>query len=326
MSLVSAIIPNYNHAPFLRQRIDSVLAQTAGLLEIILLDDASTDGSRDILNAYRGSERVTGVRFNERNSGSPFAQWNAGARLARGEFLWFAESDDAAEPRLLERLLDVMTAHPNVGLAYAQSRLVDAVGREAGTLDGHYAELGAERWHADFVNDGRDERVRYLAIKNTIPNASAVIVRRSAFDAAGGADESYRVCGDWMLWAGVLRARDVGFVSEPLNAFRVHARTAREANKHHLLVERVRPIIHIAETSDLTGLERKRLIAGFCKYWVWMAASGLLTPSLHRELLSHARRLDQDIEWRLLGAVAAAASDRVRRRFTARRRTPSSSS
>ena len=123
MPTVSVVVPNYNHGRFLPQRIDSILGQTFQDFELILLDDCSTDNSRMILSSYAGDPRVR-IEFNSANSGSPFKQWNKGVRLARGEYVWIAESDDYAEPRFLNarsgshwrptspvRLLPLMVRH-----------------------------------------------------------------------------------------------------------------------------------------------------------------------------------------------------------------------
>lgn len=93
-SLVSIIIPNYNHAAFLQQRLNSVFQQTYQNFEVILLDDASTDASVAILNEYKDHPKVSHLVINERNSGSPFKQWQKGIALAKGEYVWIAESDD----------------------------------------------------------------------------------------------------------------------------------------------------------------------------------------------------------------------------------------
>src|SRR5690606_24447409 len=105
MPTVSVIIPNYNHAKYLRRRIDSVLAQTFQDFEIILLDDCSTDKSRDIIETYKGNAKVSHIVYNEENSGSPFKQWEKGIGLAKGKYIWIAESDDWCERNLLESLL-----------------------------------------------------------------------------------------------------------------------------------------------------------------------------------------------------------------------------
>lgn len=103
--LVSVIIPNYNHAAYLRQRIDSVLSQSFDDFELILLDDCSTDNSREVLESYWQHPKLSHLIYNETNSGSVFRQWQKGIDLAKGEFIWIAESDDYAHPQFLEKLL-----------------------------------------------------------------------------------------------------------------------------------------------------------------------------------------------------------------------------
>jgi len=92
MPAVSVIVPNYNHARFLRRRVETILAQTFQDFELILLDDCSTDDSRSVLRQYSSDPRVR-LEFNEVNSGSTFKQWNKGVRLAQGKYIWIAESD-----------------------------------------------------------------------------------------------------------------------------------------------------------------------------------------------------------------------------------------
>jgi glycosyltransferase involved in cell wall biosynthesis len=110
---VSVIVPNYNHARYLRQRIDSVLGQTYRDFEVILLDDCSTDESRSIISEYENHPKVR-IELNDKNSGSPFKQWNKGVRLAHGKYVWIAESDDYADERLLERLVSMLEEGPRV--------------------------------------------------------------------------------------------------------------------------------------------------------------------------------------------------------------------
>src|SRR5580658_2738439 len=117
MPKVSVIVPNYNHARFLRRRVDTILAQTFQDFELILLDDCSTDESRSILREYASEPRVR-LEFNEANSGTPFKQWNKGVRLAQGEYVWIAESDDYADAQLLERLVGVLDANSEVTFGY----------------------------------------------------------------------------------------------------------------------------------------------------------------------------------------------------------------
>src|SRR5580704_3035040 len=116
MPTISVIVPNYNHARFLPKRIESIIHQTFQDFELILLDDCSSDDSRSILAQYAGDPRVR-IEFNRENSGSTFKQWNRGVRLAQGKYVWIAESDDYADPQLLERLVAILEANPAVAYA-----------------------------------------------------------------------------------------------------------------------------------------------------------------------------------------------------------------
>ena len=117
MPKVTVITPNYNHARYLPRRLDSILNQTYQDFELIILDNASTDNSREVIESYAGDPGVKTI-FNERNNGSTFKQWDLGLSHAHGDYIWFAESDDYAEPTILETLVDRLDRHPNVGLGH----------------------------------------------------------------------------------------------------------------------------------------------------------------------------------------------------------------
>src|SRR5712671_4310882 len=144
MPAVSVIVPNYNHARFLHRRIDSILGQTLLDFELILLDDCSTDNSRDILTAYAGDSRVR-IEFNAKNSGSTFKQWNKGVRLAKGKYVWIAESDDYADEKLLERLVAVLEGDSAIAFAYCRSCAVTEDGQVMkGFVDSYLEELDGQ--------------------------------------------------------------------------------------------------------------------------------------------------------------------------------------
>jgi hypothetical protein len=237
MSKVSVIIPNYNHARFLRRRIESVLRQTYQDFEVILLDDCSIDESQSILSDYADDPRVR-IEFNSVNSGSTFKQWNKGVRLARGEYVWIAESDDYADERLLERLVPLLDSDASSVLAYCRSWQVSADGQISGFLDSHHTDLDPRRWTADFLVDGREECQNYLVQRNTISNASAVLFRREVYLHVGGADESLVLCGDWKLWAAMALTGKIAYLGEPLNYYRFHDTSVR-AKSQRLGVEPV---------------------------------------------------------------------------------------
>ena len=93
-AFVSVILPNYNHAEFLPERLDSIYNQTYQNLEVIILDDCSTDESVSILNNYKNHPKTAHFVINKENTGSPFIQWEKGFKLVKGDVIWIAESDD----------------------------------------------------------------------------------------------------------------------------------------------------------------------------------------------------------------------------------------
>ncbi len=227
MPKVTVITPNYNHAKYLPERIDSILNQTFQDLELIILDDASTDNSREAIEAYSKDPRVRAI-FNQQNSGSTFKQWNLGLSHATGDYVWIAESDDHADLALLETLVDRLDRHPRVGLAVCQSRVIDQDSKLAGDLlsvleHRHHKS----HWREDYVNAGQDECMNYMFWHNTIANASAVLFRRESLERAGGVVVNMRLCGDWMTYINVLHVSDIAFVSTPLNYFRQHHNNVR---------------------------------------------------------------------------------------------------
>ena len=226
MPKVSVVVPNYNHARFLRRRIDTILRQTFQDFELILLDDCSTDTSRPILREYASDPRVR-LEFNETNSGSAFKQWNKGVRLAGGEYIWIAESDDYADERLLERLVAVLDNGPRVTFAYCRSRRVSSDDRLDGFEDFYIVPLCGHPWTADFCLEGRKLCRECFSHVNAVPNISAVVFRKKVYESVGGADESLHLCGDWKLWAAMALQGRVAYLCEPFNYFRFHQASVR---------------------------------------------------------------------------------------------------
>jgi len=107
--LVSIIIPNYNHANYLEERIFSILNQSYQNFELIILDDSSTDNSLDILDKYVNNDKVSYFVKNTKNSGSPFKQWKKGLKLAKGDYVWIAESDDYCALNFIESQLNKLS-------------------------------------------------------------------------------------------------------------------------------------------------------------------------------------------------------------------------
>ena len=219
---VSIIVPSYNHAQFLEERIESILNQDFHNFEVILLDDLSPDNSAEILKKYQDHPKVSHCIINEKNSGSTFYQWNKGIDLAKGELIWIAESDDVADPHFLAKLVPKFDQNPNLVLAYSQSYRMNAQGEVTGTWKDCTDSSDAELFTNDFELSGLEYFEKFLKTGNTIPNASGVIFKKQTYLDVGGANPRLKFIGDWDIWAKIVTQGDIFFTHNCLNYFRYH--------------------------------------------------------------------------------------------------------
>jgi glycosyltransferase involved in cell wall biosynthesis len=275
---VSVIVPNYNHCRYLAERLDSILNQTFGDFEVIVLDDASTDASHEVLARYFHQPRVQ-IFMNARNTGSAFSQWNRGISLAKGEYIWIAESDDSADPRFLETLVPLLDNDQSLGLAYCQSRLINANGQEAGNSLHWTSDLDPMRWASDFRNVGTAELRVYLTAKNTIPNASAVLARRSVVVEVMPIDASFKLCGDWLHWGKMLLRSNLAYTSRLLNKWREGSSHSRRPIPGSLEWEEGRRVLsYFAQELRLTERDSFSILIQFADRCIHWSSAGMRQP------------------------------------------------
>ena len=223
---VTVIVPNYNHSQFLNKRLDSIYQQTYKNFNVILLDDASSDNSRAILNEYAGHySEITKTFFNEKNSGSTFLQWKKGIELADSDIVWIAESDDFCDKNFLEVLVPFFMDEA-VYLAYAKSVFIGIDNQPVTFSFDHYlSEIDSKKWLADYVEFAHNEVVNALGKKNTIPNVSSVLFRKPQ-NCSLFMDDFWlnmKICGDWVFYLYLIRGAKLGFTNRTLNYFRFHS-------------------------------------------------------------------------------------------------------
>ena len=317
MRTVSVVVPNYNHARFLRRRVDTILAQTFKDFELILLDDCSTDDSRSILSSYAGDPRVT-IEYNQQNSGSTFKQWNKGVRLARGKYVWIAESDDYADEHLLEKLVSRLEADPSIVLCYCRSWQVSEKGALNGFLDSYLADIDPRKWTADFRADGEEECRKYLVRRNTVLSASSIVFRKDVYDQVGGADETLILCGDWKTWAAMaLTGGAIAYVGEPLNYYRFHdtSVTTRSQKRGVGPVEALLVIDWILERVKLEKEARENLCAEIYNLWGSAVLNNRIPIRARWSILKGARAVDRHALRRLIRPALTALRLTVARRW-----------
>ena len=224
MPFFSVIIPNYNHAPFLRQRIDSVLNQTYTNFEIILLDDYSTDNSREIIEEYRSDNKVSHIILNEKNSNSLLLQWKKGIELAKGDWIWIAESDDIADSRFLEECANDIQNHPTAGFWYSDSNVLNDLTRE---IISRFSErknsiFKTKKWNHAYFQNGITEINDCLKYDCTVNNVSAAVFKRDLAFPILQQETRFRYYADWYLFLQLCLLTDIYYSPKPLNVYRFH--------------------------------------------------------------------------------------------------------
>jgi glycosyltransferase involved in cell wall biosynthesis len=204
MSLVSVIIPNYNYARFLSKAINSVLAQTYPNIEIIVVDDGSTDNSLAILARYEDRVQVLA----QANQGVARARNNGVARSS-GEYLAFLDADDLWLPAKIEKQVELFEKNTALGLVH--------VGIEDRDVEGNLLAtklVGMEGWVAP-------ELLRFQK-PVILGGGSGFMIRRANFAETGGFDPRLSTSADWEFLYRVTSRYEVGFIKEVLMVYRIH--------------------------------------------------------------------------------------------------------
>jgi glycosyltransferase involved in cell wall biosynthesis len=258
---ISVVVPNYNYAQNLRERLTSIWAQTFPIFEVIVLDDASTDDSLAVLNELAQEMPEFRVVRNDQNAGSAIKQWARAVAEAKGDLLWIAEADDFADPKFLATIGSCFV-DPDVVLAYSQSQQVDANGKMmAHDYLGYVSDVDSGLRRADYRRDGETEIAEALSVKNTIPNVSAVLFRRAVLaDVLKEFLEElcdFRNVADWLCYVRVLQRGAVAFRAEALNYHRRHASgVISSADRRHL--DEIVAMHQIVEQTTAIREEKRR--------------------------------------------------------------------
>lgn len=235
---VSVIVPSYNYARYMAERLNSIFDQSYPVFEIIVLDDASKDGAADAAQDVSDArERQIKLVRRTTNSGNVFRQWKAGIDMAQGDYIWIAEADDMAAPDMLERMIAALQGQPDAVFAYCDSRAVDAQSQHMyDSYKGYYQQLGDDRLLQDGTFAALDFMRRFLSSRNLVLNASAVVWRteklRGAFETMGDAAYAFTCAGDWRVYIeGCLQGGSIVYVADPLNVHRRHDDSVTHALK-----------------------------------------------------------------------------------------------
>ena len=254
--LVSVIIPNYNHASFLHDRIESVLNQTFKDFEIILLDDRSTDNSLDILHQYKNHPKVKHFEVNNKNSGSVFKQWVKGTNLAKGKYTWIAESDDVAHPEFLEKMVNFAEQKDNLGLVFCKSRVIDENSLKLSKV------LQPPQNESHFEINGEEEVSKYIIKKLSIQNASSVVFKSIALRSLHQNKLSqFTNVGDMFSYIFIGLHYKNCFLDDFLNYHRIHGENTTVVNSinNKILIDRINLIQYLIPYFNAVNSKRDLL-------------------------------------------------------------------
>jgi len=208
---VSAIIPVYNCERYVGDAVESILAQTFPAHEIIVVDDGSSDATRQALDRFGAS--IIYVR--QKNAGEPAAR-NTGMRRATGEFIAFLDADDLWLPDKLQAQMDLFAAHPKYSLVYTDMMTFNDQG------------ILVESVRASRRRTYRGGRVFPQLFQETLFGSGSVVFRKSCLDTVGGFDESFFVGSDYEMWLRMARHFEFGYVDKPLLRYRQHAQMSTQ--------------------------------------------------------------------------------------------------
>jgi glycosyltransferase involved in cell wall biosynthesis len=239
---VSVIIPTYNRRAMVREAIDSVLAQCGASLELIVVDDGSTDGSAEELSRLYGAQNM--MRVERTANRGPAAARNFGATLAQAALIAFLDSDDLWSAGKLSRQLDFMRAKPDCEISQTN---------EIWIRDGRRVNPGAR--HRKRSGDFFVESIRTCLI-----SPSAVMMRTTFFKSVGGFDESMKAAEDYDLWLRILIDREVGLLDEPLVTRRAAHRDQLSSSVPAIDRYRILALTKLLAADGL-AIERRRAVA-----------------------------------------------------------------
>ncbi len=296
--LVSIIIPAYNADAFIAATLDSVIAQTYGNFEVLVVDDGSRDRTPEIVRSYR--EKDSRIRLLQQANGGVAAARNLAISQAGGELIAPLDADDVWHPRKLEKQVACMQqSGPEVGLVYTWSAHID----EAGFVIGHYSPP----WL------GKPEGYVYpiLVYANFLDNASTPLIRKGCFDRVGGYNCDFKQqnaqgCEDWDIYLRIAEFYQFRVVPEFLVGYRqvigsMATNSLAMARSYELVMQQAQkyhpeipPIIHQWSSSIfydyLLGKSYQNGHHRMALYWLQKVLqqdkSLLLRPGLYRLFLT----------------------------------------
>lgn len=271
-AMVSVVIPTYNCGDYIEETLKSVLDQDYSRLEIIIVDDGSTDRTRDVVTAF-DSARVTYLY--QSNSGGPSGPRNIGIQRARGRYIAFIDADDIMLPGKLKRAVQLLDREPTLGLVFANFVKFDELNEQhPGTfLDSYEYFLSLPKKKIDDSQYIIKAEAAYdgLLSENYI-GTSGVVVPKEVLQCVGPFDEGLEGAEDYDMWLRITSAYNIGFIDMIGHRYRMRTNsiTSKGDEKlvpHSIAVMRKQLEKHLSDTAlkkVRRRLSRHLFALGYC--------------------------------------------------------------
>ncbi len=243
---ITAIIPNYNYKRFLYQRLYSILYQTEKVSELVILDDDSTDGSRELIDeVIKALDGIIPIQkcYNNKNSGSPFKQWEKGMHLSKSQYVWIAEADDYCSKHMLKKLVKPILQEDGIVISYADTAFIDIAGNKL--IASIVPEIDIQKtghWNRNYINDGKEEFKRYTYLNCTIANVSSALIKKDDYKKEFATAGQYHQAGDWVFYANIMQKGKIAYTAQPLNWYRIHGDNVTSTTRKEKHMEEIQKI------------------------------------------------------------------------------------
>jgi glycosyltransferase involved in cell wall biosynthesis len=225
--IVSIIIPTYNRAYCIKESIDSALSQSYSNVEIIIIDDGSTDNTKEILAPYINKKQITYIY--QENTGNPGFARNTGIALAKGEYIAFLDSDDIFHKESIRKRVEFLQDNPGIGFVFTDYDIFHNLFREANlkepTLNKRIIGFKIIEKYGQQIDHEKllipKKCIFDLLLCNFICTPT-VMVRKHLLEGMGMFDEQFVVAEDHDLWTRLLRICNLGYINKPLLHVRIH--------------------------------------------------------------------------------------------------------
>lgn len=239
----SIVIPAYNAAPFIAETIESCLQQTLQDIEILVIDDGSTDSTASIVKSFQNPK----IHYHYKKNSGVADTRNYGARLAKGEYLGFLDADDLFSPENVEKKIKALELHPETNVAYSAMLRFS---KEKGDLDLVESHLGKG-----------DETLEHILHFKSNVCPSQMIVRKKAFDDVGGYDTRLSTSADWDLAIRLAAKGGFHYLPEPLVRYRIHPN-----QMHHNIPLMENDVMTAFEKYSQSGIFRSEAEERLCRF------------------------------------------------------------